>query len=59
VLFGGNLGSDHRAQTAMSAYIVGERLIAEVNQHRVVLPLKPTTEDSEATVSWPTLLVGI
>ena len=28
---------------------VSERLFAEVNQHRVVLPLKATTEDREPT----------
>src|SRR5215469_11304518 len=35
-----------------------QRLVAEVNQHRVVLPLRPATEGSEAAVLWPTLLVG-
>lgn len=42
----------------MSIRFVAERLVAEVKQHRVVLPLKPTTEDCEAAVLWPTLLVG-
>jgi len=42
----------------MSICFVAESLVAEVNQHRVVLRLKPTTEDSEAAVLWPTLFVG-
>lgn len=42
----------------MSIGFVAESLVAEVNQHRVVLQLKPTTEDGEAAVLWPTVLVS-
>ena len=48
----------HRTNTAMSVCVVGERLIAEVNQQRMVLPVEPKAKDSETAVLWPTPFVG-
>jgi hypothetical protein len=55
-LAGVDLGSDLLARrlvlahTAKSVQIVRQRLIAEINQHRIVLPVKPRAECIEAAV---------